>query len=244
MNDRKTLEVCLTPALLDGFSERDSIVVIIDVFRATSSICAAFANGVSSIIPVPSVREAEEYKRKGYLVAGERDGIMLEFADFGNSPYNFSAERVAGKTVVYTTTNGTRTIQMAAEFDMTLIGSFLNADAVVNLLKESDKNVLLLCAGWKDKFNLEDTVCAGYIASELIKSDSFTTACDSALAAIDLWSVAEVDLRGYIEKAAHRSRLRLKKLDDCIDFCLTKGVTNIIPVLKDGVLIPVVKQDM
>lgn len=242
MNDRNKLEVCLTPALLNGFPERDSIVVIIDVFRATSSICAAFANGVSSIIPVATTAEAEEYKRRGFLVAGERDGIMLDFADFGNSPYNFSPERVAGKTVVYTTTNGTRTIHMASKFEMILIGSFLNADAIVDFLKDSDKDVLLLCAGWKDKFNLEDTVCAGYIAAEMIRSGSFTTVCDSALASIDLWSIAVNDLRGYIEKAAHRSRLRLKKLDDCIDFCLTRGVTDIIPVLKDGALIPAVKQ--
>jgi 2-phosphosulfolactate phosphatase len=242
MNDRKTLEVCLTPALLDGFPGRDCIVVIIDVFRATSSICAAFANGVSSIIPVATIAEAEEFKKKGFLVAGERDGIILDFADFGNSPYNFSPEKVAGKTVVYTTTNGTRTIQLASQFEITLIGSFLNGDALVDFLRESDKNVLLLCAGWKDKFNLEDTVCAGFIASELIASGSFTTACDSALASIDLWSVAVNDLRGYIEKAAHRSRLRLKNLDDCIDFCLSRGATNIIPELKEGVLIPAVKQ--
>jgi 2-phosphosulfolactate phosphatase len=242
MNYRKKLEVCLTPALLNGFPERDAIVVIIDVFRATSSICAAFANGVSSIIPVASTEEAEEYKRKGYLVAGERDGIVLDFADFGNSPFNFSPNLIAGKTVVYTTTNGTRTIQMASQFSMVLIGSFLNADAVVDFLKGSDKDVLLLCAGWKDKFNLEDTVCAGYIANELIRSDSFTTVCDSALASMDLWSIAGNDLRGYIEKAAHRARLRLKKLDDCIDFCLTRGVTDIIPELKEGALIPAAKQ--
>jgi 2-phosphosulfolactate phosphatase len=242
MIDSKKLEVCLTPALLDGFPGRDSIVVIIDVFRATSSICAAFANGVNSIIPVATTGEAQDYKRRGYLVAGERDGIMLDFADFGNSPYNFSAEKVAGKSVVYTTTNGTRTIHLASEFEMVLIGSFLNSDAVVKFLKESDKDVLLLCAGWKDKFNLEDTVCAGYIASELIRSGSFTTVCDSALASIDLWSVAGNDLRGYIEKAAHRSRLRLKNLDECIDFCLTRGVTDIIPMLKNGALIPAEKQ--
>jgi 2-phosphosulfolactate phosphatase len=237
MNEGKKLEVCLTPDLLSGYPDKQAVVVIIDIFRATSSICAAFANGVKSIIPVAEITEAERYKKDGYLVAGERDGIKLDFADFGNSPDNFSPERVAGKTVVYTTTNGTRTISMASGYSRALIGSFLNADAIIDHLRGTGNDVLLLCAGWKGRFNLEDTLCAGYIANGLIKSKAYTTSCDSAMAALDLWGLAKNDINLYIEKAAHRQRLRVKMLDDCIGFCLTTGVTRIIPELKDGILV-------
>jgi 2-phosphosulfolactate phosphatase len=100
-----------------------------------------------------------------------------------------------------------------------------------------DKNVLLFCAGWKNRFNLEDTVCAGAIAERLLASDLYTTICDSTLAALDLWSMARSDLFGYIEKAAQRTRLRDKKLDDCIEFCLQSDFTNKIPVIKNGILV-------
>lgn len=237
MSGDRRIEVCLTPALIDGYPDRDSIVVIIDIFRATSSICTAFANGVRSIIPVAEVEEARVFKESGYLVAGERDGIKLDFADFGNSPENFTVERVKDKTVAYTTTNGTSTIHMASGYFQTLIGSFLNAGAIVDYLDGTDRNVLLLCAGWKNRFNLEDTLCAGYIASQLLKKGRFTTKCDSALASIDLWRIAEPDPGKYIEKAAHRNRLREKKLDHCIPYCLTFNVTDIIPVMMGDELI-------
>ncbi|MDX9928847.1 MAG: 2-phosphosulfolactate phosphatase [Bacteroidales bacterium] len=233
----RNLEVCLAPELLGGYPDREAIVVILDIYRATTSICTAFRNGVDRLIPVATIDEARRYKSEGYLVAGERDGQMLEFADFGNSPFNFTRERVEGKTVVYTTTNGTRTIHLASPYHMTIIGSFLNGEAVARYLAGTDRNVLLLCAGWKGRFNLEDTVCAGFLSQKLLLSGLFETNCDSVFAAIDLWKLAESDLQGYLGKAAHRSRLQLKGLDDCIEYCLTIDTVAVIPVLRDGLLV-------
>ena len=102
----------------------NSIVVIIDILRASSAICTAFANGAASIIPVADVGEAREYKSKGYLVAAERDGFVLDFADFGNSPFNFTREKVEGKTIVYSTTNGTGIINQASS-------AYIIADRIV-----------------------------------------------------------------------------------------------------------------
>jgi len=215
----------------------DSIVVIIDVLRASSAICTAFANGATAIIPVAEVAEAKDYKSRGYLVAAERDGYVLDFADFGNSPFNFTKEKVSGKTIVYSTTNGTAIINLASSAYATVIGSFLNIGAITQWLIKQDRNVLLLCAGWKNRFNIEDTLCAGAIAEKLMESSFYITICDSTLAAIDLWSLARPDLPGYIEKAAQRTRLKDKKLDDCIDFCLTPDFTDKIPVIKNGVLV-------
>jgi 2-phosphosulfolactate phosphatase len=236
MADRK-LETCFSPALYEPELHADSIVVIIDVLRATSAICTAFANGAASIIPVSGAEEAREYKKKGYLVAAERDGYVLDFADFGNSPFNFTRDKVEGRTIVYSTTNGTGIINLASSAHAIVIGSFLNISALEAWLISQEKDVVLFCAGWKNRFNLEDTLCAGAFASRLMASGRFSTICDSTHAALDLWSVAEKDVRGYIEKAAQRSRLREKGLDDCIGFCLTADFTDKIPIIKDGILV-------
>jgi 2-phosphosulfolactate phosphatase len=212
-------------------------VVIIDILRASSAICTAFSNGAASIIPVGDVNEAKEYKSKGYLVAAERDGFILDFADFGNSPFNFTREKVEGKTIVYSTTNGTGIVNMASSAHTVAIGSFLNIGRLTDWLINQERDVLLFCAGWKNKFNIEDTVCAGAIADKLMASNLFLTICDSTLAALDLWSLARSDLSGYIEKAAQRTRLRDKNLDDCLEFCLTFDFTDKIPIMKNGVLV-------
>jgi 2-phosphosulfolactate phosphatase len=234
---KRILETCFSPALYEADCHTDSIVVIIDVLRASSSICTALANGAEKIIPGAEVSEARDYKSRGFLVAAERDGFVLDFADFGNSPFNFTKEKVSGRNIVYSTTNGTTIINLTSSACMTVIGSFLNIGALTGWLIKQNKNVLLQCAGWKNKFNIEDTVCAGAIAKILLQSNAFTTICDSTQAALDLWSLASSDLLAYIEKAAQRTRLRDKKLDDCIEFCLTPDFTDKIPILKNGVLV-------
>jgi 2-phosphosulfolactate phosphatase len=234
---RRKLETCFSPALYEPEGHCNSIIVIIDILRASSAIVTAFANGAAAIIPVSDIAEARDYKSRGYLVAAERDGYILDFADFGNSPFNFTREKVKGKTIVYSTTNGTGIIKLSSSAYMTVIGSFLNMGALIQWLLRQEKDVLLFCAGWKNRFNIEDSVCAGAIADMLLVSNSYSTICDSTLAAIDLWSLARSDLRNYIEKAAQRDRLREKNLDDCIDFCLTIDYTEKIPVMKNGILV-------
>jgi 2-phosphosulfolactate phosphatase len=234
---RRNLETCFSPVLYEADLHAGSIVVIIDILRATSAICTAFANGAESIIPVETVDEAREYKSRGYLVAAERDGYILDFADFGNSPFNFTRERVEGKTIVYSTTNGTRIIKMSSSAGRIVIGSFLNMSALADWIISQEMDIVLFCAGWKNRFNLEDTICAGAMAEKLLASSLYSTICDSTHAAMDLWTLAKNDLQGYIEKAAQRSRLRVKGLDDCIGFCLTADFTKKIPVIKNGILV-------
>ena len=233
----KNLETCFAPGLYRPEENVNSIVVIIDILRASSAICTAFANGAASILPVAVASEAKEYKSKGFLVAAERDGFVLDFADFGNSPFNFTREKVEGKTIVYSTTNGTSIINQASSAHMIAVGSFLNLTALTGWLIRMERNVTLFCAGWKNRFNLEDTVCTGAIATLMMETGNFATICDSTHAAMDLWSQARNDLPGYIDKAAQRSRLRDKKLDDCIGFCLTIDYTDKIPVMKNGFLV-------
>ena len=163
----RKIEVCLTPELLDLYEIEYSIVVVIDVLRATSSITFGIENGATAIIPVMNVEDCLAYADKGYLLAAERNGEVVTGYDFGNSPFSYTAEKVGGKTVVLTTTNGTRAMYLAQERAyQVIVGSFLNLTAVCNYLRSQNKDVLLLCAGWKGNFNLEDTLFAGAVVEQ------------------------------------------------------------------------------
>lgn len=234
---KRRLETCFSPALYEPERHVGSIVVIIDILRATSAICTAFENGAASIIPVATIEEAKGYKSKGYLVAAERDGYVLDFADFGNSPFNFTREKVEGKTIVYSTTNGTGLINLATTAGFIVIGSFLNISSLAGWISGQERDVVLFCAGWKNRFNLEDSICAGAIAAKLLSTSLYSIGCDSTHAAMDLWSLAKDNMTRYIDKVAQRSRLRNKGLDDCIEFCLTPDFTCKIPVIRDGILV-------
>lgn len=226
------IEVCVTPAIYNTFENPEAITIVVDILRATSSICTAFINGVNKIIPVGTLDEAQALKAKGYRVAAERDGIVRDFADFGNSPFNFSEENVKGNDIVYSTTNGTNTINIARNSYQVLIGAYLNITALKKHLCHEKRDVIILCAGWKEKFNLEDTLFAGALAQLLLDSNNFNTICDATKAAIDLWHTAKPNLMEYINKTAQRERLRKNNLDDCIEYCHTFDLTNLIPVLK------------
>ena len=163
MEKKKQIEVCFTPAVFNCFSHPDAVVIVVDVLRATSAICTAFMNGAANIIPVETVQEAREYKAKGYLVAAERDGFVLDFADFGNSPFNFTKERVEGKTIAYSTTNGTQAIKMASKCYQVAVGAYLNPTAISDWAINQNRDIIILCAGWKNRFSLEDSLLAGAI---------------------------------------------------------------------------------
>lgn len=228
---KRNIEVCFSPALFSEFENPEAVAVITDILRASSAIVTAFENGADRIIPVGTLEEARAYKDKGYMVAAERDGIVRDFADFGNSPFNFTKDRVEGMQIVYSTTNGTQAVHMASGCHRVLIAAYLNFTAVFEWLNGQDRDVIILCAGWKSKFNLEDSLFAGALADKLLSTGNYSTICDSTTAAIDLWRTAEPDLLGYIEKAAQRERLRKNMLDDVIPYCHSFDTTKMIPVL-------------
>jgi len=233
-----TIEVCLSTELFKCYDPKGKIVVVVDVLRATSVICTMMHNGVKEIIPVKSIDEAKAYKDKGYMVVAERNGQKLDFADFGNSPYFFTKDVVEGKTIVYSTTNGTNAITVGQDADEVIIGAFLNLSALIDHISKKEKNVIILCSGWKGKFCIEDTILAGAISQKLIDNHGYTTKCDSVHAATDIWLLAKVDLKTYIEKAAQRHRLKNLGLDNVISYCFTEDVTSIIPLLKNSRIVP------
>lgn len=237
MDNRKHVEVCFTPGEYAYYKDEFEIVVVIDVLRATSAICAAFDNGIRSIIPVPTVEEAKEYKRKGFLAGAERKGQIVDGFDFGNSPFSYMKEEFRDKEVVLTTTNGTKSLDVAKDAEIVVVGSFLNLDALSKWLAKQDKNVLCLCSGWQDKFNLEDTICAGAISDYLISTGNFTSHEDSSIAAKYLYLSAKDNYFGYLKSSSHRRRLKNLNLNEDIKYCLTPNQTDVIPILRNGKLV-------
>jgi 2-phosphosulfolactate phosphatase len=232
---KKKIEVCLSPALLPIFDIENSIVVVIDIFRATSSICYGIENGAVAIIPVSKVEECAAYQGMGCLLAAERDGEVVNGFNFGNSPFSYTKEKVSGKTIVLTTTNGTNAIDMSRKAKQIVIGSFLNLSALCKWLKSQQYNILLLCAGWKNRFNLEDTMLAGAIVYQL-KGEGYKLD-DAGIAAEDLYILAKDDLRAYLKKTSHSERLKKLGIEKDIEFCLNVDIVTAIPVLEGKKLV-------
>ncbi len=236
----RKIEVCLTPALLGLYDIDNSIVVVIDILRATSSIVYGIDNGANAIIPVAQVEDCLKYAEHGYLLAAERNGQVVTGYSFGNSPFSYTKERVAGKTVVLTTTNATTALHMArAKARQVVIGSFLNLEALCSWLKSQMQDVLLLCAGWKDLANLEDTLFAGAVVKE-VRSE-FTEFDDSCVIAEELYGLAEHDLEAYMTKSSHSHRLAALNIGEDVKFCLQLNICQAIPVLVGDTLVALKK---
>jgi len=239
---KRKVEVIYSPALFPVyFDNQDCVVVVIDVFRATSAICAALESGVKSIIPVATMEEAIDYKKKGYLVGAERKAEVVEGFDFGNSPIKFKSGKFKDETIVLTTTNGTKAIDIAKHANTVVVGAFTNISALCNFLERKDKDILLLCAGWKDRFNLEDTLFAGAVAERISQNIRFTDLSDSSVASIHMYKQAKGDMYQFLDTSSHRKRLSRLNLEEDIIYCLKQDETKIVPILSGNELVSYTK---
>jgi 2-phosphosulfolactate phosphatase len=239
--ENRYLEVCFTPALIHLHDISNAVVVVIDVLRATSSMCVAFTYGVKSIVPVATIEESLAYKEKGFLIGAERNGEMLDGFDLGNSPFSYMDEKVRGRDIALTTTNGTQAMAAAKGAAQVVAGSFLNLDALCNWLKNQDKSVVLLCSGWKNSFNLEDTLFAGAVVAQLKPHFEMSQLRDSALAAEHLYNLAKDDIDGFLVESSHRKRLHKLQIDKDIEYCLTPNQSPVVPGLVNGALVDLLK---
>ena len=239
MPEKKNIEVILAPGLFTTISTpKPYVVVVVDVFRATTSICAALDYGVKAIIPVKRIRHARFLARLGYIVAAERAGKKVKFAHLDNSATSFFHKIFKGKEIVYSTTNGTKAIKKASGASEIAIGSFLNLSALAEWLHKKNKNVVILCAGWKNRINMEDSLFAGALSSLLIEKYNYSTDCDAAKMAIDQWEMAKDDLLGYIDRSAHRNRLRNLIDERLLKYTFTIDSTQVVPVLRRYKIVP------
>ncbi|MCD4834610.1 MAG: 2-phosphosulfolactate phosphatase [Bacteroidales bacterium] len=235
------IEVCITPKLFDQYSLSNKIVVIVDVLRATTIITTMFHQGLKKLIPVKDLDEAKKYKEKGYLISAERNGKKIDFADFGNSPFDYTPENIKDRTLVYSTTNGTNTINIAKKSEMVLIASFLNFTSIADYLISQKKDVLILCSGWKGDFCTEDFLFAGALSEKLILSKNYFTESDSVLSSIDIWNLSKTDLLKYIKNIFQYKRLIDFGFKDIINYCFQIDITDVIPVLKEDYIIDLKK---
>lgn len=237
--NRKKVEVCFSPYLFPLYKEEFDIIVVIDVLRATSAICSAFNNGVKELIPVSTIEEAREYQKKGYIVGAERKGQIVDGFKFGNSPYSYMTPEVKGQTVVLSTTNGTKSINIAKEAGQVVIGALSNLDVLKEWLVLQNKNVLCLCSGWQNKFNLEDTICAGAILDHMLATGNFHSVEDASIASKYLFLSAKDNILGYLKASSHRRRLKNLNLNEDIKYCLTPNTAPVIPILKGDKLVAI-----
>ena len=240
MTKKPALFTSLSPALIHLYDISDSIVVIIDILRATSTITTALYNGARSVIPVDSIsRCVETAKQINGITAGERDGKIAEGLSHGNSPFEYPSEFIGGKTLVLTTTNGTRLLQMALDQKAKeiIIGSFNNLSAVCNHVIEKKQNIILACAAWKDRVNMEDTLFAGAVISRV--KQHFHINCDSSHIAETIYKNGANDLFGLLQRndASHYHRLMNFGLEKDIRYCLSIDTANILPVYEEGHLV-------
>lgn len=239
MVGKRKIDVCFSPALYPFYHNPEAVVVVVDVFRATTTMASAFYNGVRSIRPVATVEEAEAYKERGWLVGAERNVRRCGFADFGNSPFDYVPEKVAGRDVVFTTTNGTRAITIAQSAFRVVTGAFINLQAVADYCVGHGRDVVVLCSGWQDKVNIEDTLFGGALTAVLSESGLYTTGSDAAVIARDMWLDNKDRLADYMEQTDHLARLKANHLEDAVPYCLSLNLTDKVPELsvEEGILV-------
>jgi len=215
------IETALTPALFHLHSKNLNLkqVVVIDILRATTTMVVAMENGAKEIKAVATLEDTLMLKNEGYLVAGERNGVKVEGFDFGNSPQEFDKHIVEGQKIALSTTNGTKAIEACKGAKFRYVSSFRNITAMLHKLIDNNCDVLLFCAGWKDKFNLEDTVFAGALIDQLLQHN-FTTTDDASIMAQRLWLQAKSDLTAFLADASHVQRFKSLHIESDLEVCL------------------------
>jgi 2-phosphosulfolactate phosphatase len=231
------IDACFSPLLYPVYKDDESIVVIIDILRATSAICTAFHFGAAKIIPVATIEEAQAYKDKGMLAGAERNAVKIDGFDFGNSPFDYMGKNILGQTIALTTTNGTQAIEAAKDAHKVVVGAFTNITALSDWLVSQNKNILLLCSGWKNRFNLEDSLFAGAMTEELIQRNPDYKLGDACLALQYLYQMGKKNPIKFLGHASHKERLAKLHLKEDIRYCLQPDLTDAIPVLVDGALV-------
>jgi len=228
----RPLRVCLSPALMGQHPELPhTTVVVIDVLRASTTICTALAHGIRRIRPCATVAEAADFQAKGYLAAAERDGQTVPGFERGNSPLAYMTDANAGRDLALTTTNGTRALDAARHAQRVLIGGFVNLSCLAADLAQGAGPLLLLCAGWKGAVNVEDTAFAGALARRL--GTRVQPADDASNLAIALARQVQQQPLPFLRRSIHGDRLRRLGLLADVKYCLRADTQAVIPVLQE-----------
>jgi 2-phosphosulfolactate phosphatase len=234
------LDICFSPELLPLYDLRGQVAVIVDILRASSTIVTALGEGVTHVFPVATLEECTAYgQQHSSLTAAERDGLPAPGFDLGNSPFGFldAAQPVRGRSLTISTTNGTAALRRSLAAAEIVVGSFLNLAAVADFARQQQRDVLVVCAGWKGRFCLEDTVFGGALA-ERLGAEFDVRSSDAALAALHLWEQSKADLPAYLLQSAHVRRLNSLEASKDFEFCLRlDSYARVLPVWRDDRLV-------
>jgi len=239
------IEVVPTARDLQPENLTGKTALVIDVLRATSTIITALNNGCQAVFPVTTPEEALELRRRlsgPILLGGERQGRRIEGFDLGNSPAEYPPEVVAGKKIIFTTTNGTRAIRACTRAANLVIASFLNAAAVVEFAAGTGTNILVVCAGTRGHFSLDDILCAGLVVDRLLQrlrpAGLDPTVDDLGLAAVDLYHLYSNDIRAGVERSLHARRLKQMGFDEDIALCTRVDCHPLVAIYHEGSVVP------
>jgi len=243
------IDVFPVPPIAGNLQATNSAAIVIDVLRAASSICTALANGCREIIPVAEPDEAfrmvENFPRPLVLLAGEREGKRINGFDLGNSPKEFQPDVVTGKTIIMTTTNGTRALLWAQDADLVLILSLLNLRSVANFLAATDKDITIICSGQDGAESLEDTVCAGLLVERLQELYSEKPELtDQAQSAMTVANDHKIDLLAMMTAASHGEHLQKIGFADDLEICSRVNALDVVPVFQDGVITAMTRRSL
>ena len=227
---QKTIETILSPELSHQVEMKGKTVVVIDVLRATTCMVTAFMAGADHLLTFSDVEECRKSRSEGYLLAGERNGKKIDDFDLGNSPNDYLNLGVNGKKISITTTNGTQAIESSKDAEKILIGSFLNFSALVEKCQELNNPLVLYCAGWKGRVNLEDSLLAGAIIERA--GGSFELLDDSSYLAVEFYQKEKDDLIGILQNASHYKRLSGLSQSNDLETCVSMDKTIIVPEVK------------
>ena len=241
MSDLNQLDVFFSVQTFHEDQVRDKTVVISDVLRATSTIVTAIAHGAEKVIPVGDMGEASRIAQSvdsdNYLLCGEKDGIKIEGYNLGNSPLEYTSEAIKGKSLIFNTTNGTKAIKKSLGADELVIASFHNLDVVVDFLREKERDIVIVCSGWKGRLSLEDLLLAGNIVYNLKGGVMNPEARDGAKVAFTIYEKFGNDLESVILNSNHASRLKELVMDtQDISYCCQINTTRVLPILKEGII--------
>lgn len=211
--------------------------VVIDVLRATSTIITAIHQGCSGVVPVETVYQAKERKKGDELLGGERNGRQIPGFDLGNSPFEYMTEQVRDKTVIMTTTNGTRAIQKSAKASSVIAAGMINARSAARSALSLKRDIVIVCAGTKDKFSLEDGLCAGLVIAEIERLSGERAECDDFGMAMRLaYLHAEDRLEDEVKSCRNGKRLARIGLGEEVEYCAQRNITDVVPILQDHIL--------
>lgn len=233
------IDIIISHEYIDEERLKGKTAVVIDTLRATSVMTTAVLNGVKRIIPVMETEEAIRLREKlisegeSVILGGERKGLKIEGFDLSNSPLEYKKDVVSGKTLIMTTSNGTRTMNKCTGADTVVIGAMINAKAAALFAGDTGKDIVMVNSGTKGNFSLDDFITSGYMVSVIKEKDPSVSLTDIAYMSLELYRKNK-DIISAMEGCFHYNYLKSIGYEKDLEYCLTKDMTQVVPVLENG----------